>query len=279
MFRIVPKIQYYDTFAQFSQDFHLEKGDVLITNRWLYDPYIRPLALEIPVIFQEEYGKGEPTDEMIDAIGVELSRHNCRRLIAFGGGTIIDICKILSLFLPDRSEKLFTGEAEIKKARTLIAIPTTCGTGSEMTNVAIAELKSLKVKKGLAAEETFADLAILTPEPLQGVPDYVFATSSIDALIHAVESYLSPQATPYTQMYSLSAIQRIVEGFQTISKRGKNIADNRKDLLKDFCLAANFAGIAFGNAAARQFTLCPIPSEAHSTFLMEKQIINFLLKY
>lgn len=77
-----------------------------------------------------------------------------------------------------------------------------------MTNVAIAELKSMNVKMGLAAEETYADKAVLIPEALEDLPDYVFATSSIDALIHASESYLSPKASPFTEMYSISAIKR-----------------------------------------------------------------------
>jgi len=127
-------------------------------------------------------------------------------------------------------------------------VPTTCGTGSEVTNVAIAELKSLHVKKGLAVEETYASKAVLIPESLSGLPDYVFATSSIDALIHAIESYLSPKASTYTEMYSLAAIEMIMKGYQKIIERGGNKAENRGDLLKDFCLAANYAGIAFGNA-------------------------------
>ena len=95
---------------------------------------------------------------------------------------------------------------------------------------------------------TYADTAVLIPESLQGLPDYVFATSSIDALIHAIESYLSPKASPFTEMYSLAAIQMIMNGFKEILAKGGNTPENRKPLLKDFCLAANYAGIAFGNA-------------------------------
>ncbi|NLP30326.1 MAG: 4-hydroxybutyrate dehydrogenase, partial [Clostridiales bacterium] len=121
----------------------------------------------------------------------------------------------------------------------------TCGTGSEVTNVAIAELKSLKTKKGIAVEETYADVAVLIPETIKGLPYKFFVTSSIDALIHAIESYLSPKASPFTEMYSLAAIEMIMKGYKEIVEKGE---DERLKYLKEFVLASNYAGIAFGNA-------------------------------
>lgn len=246
--KVVPEILYFDTFKDFNEEFKLGKGDILVTNEWMYTPYVKPLNIEIPVIFQEKYGKGEPSDEMIDAIAKDMKAYDYDRIIAFGGGTIVDICKILSLELPEQSVKVFTKEVPAKRVKELIVIPTTCGTGSEVTNVAVAELKSLHVKMGLAVDETYADKAVLIPESLQGLPDYVFATSSIDALIHATESYLSPFASPLTEMFSLKAIEMIMNGYMSMLAKGGNTAAARKDVLKDFCLASNYAGIAFGNA-------------------------------
>ncbi len=246
--RVVPEILYFDTFKEFNEQFHLGKGDILVTNQWMYDPYVKPLGIDIPVIYQEKYGKGEPSDEMIDAMAKDMKEYEFDRIIAFGGGTIVDICKILALDLPEQSVKVFTKEIPAKKVKELVVIPTTCGTGSEVTNVAVAELKSLHLKMGLAVEETYADKAVLIPESLQGLPDYVFATSSIDALIHATESYLSPFASPLTEIFSIKAIEMIMNGYMKILAKGGNSAENRKELLKDFCLASNYAGIAFGNA-------------------------------
>ncbi len=96
-------------------------------------------------------------------------------------------------------------------------------------------------------EETYADAAVLIPESLGGLPDYVFATSSIDALIHAIESYLSPKASVFTEMYSLKAIEMIMDGYKKILEKG-NTKENRLPYLKDFAIASNYAGIAFGNA-------------------------------
>lgn len=246
--KIVPEISYFDTFEEFSRNFDIGSGDIIVTNRRRFEKYVKPLGLDIPAIYRDEYGSGEPTDEMIDAMAKDMKSFDYDRIIAFGGGTIVDMCKVLALEVPDRSVKLFTGEAEPVKAKELVIIPTTCGTGSEVTNIAIAELKSLHVKKGLAVPETYADKAVLIPETLKDLPDYVFATSSIDALIHSAESFLSPKASPFTEMYSLKALEIIIRGYKKILERGGNTAENREDLLKDFCFAAVYAGIAFGNA-------------------------------
>jgi len=246
--RVVPKVFYFDTFKEFNDEFKVGKKDLLVTNEWMYTPYVKPLGIDTNVFFQEKFGSGEPSDEMIDAIAAETKKFNFDRIIAFGGGTIVDICKALALDLPDQSIKVFTGEVPPKKIKELVAVPTTCGTGSEMTNVSIAELKSLHIKKGLAAEETYADAAVLVPESLKGLPDYVFSTSSVDALIHCIESYLSPKASPLTEMYSLAGINMIMEGFKKIDAAGGNSPATREPYLKDFALASNYGGIAFGNA-------------------------------
>ncbi|MDR1028941.1 MAG: 4-hydroxybutyrate dehydrogenase [Clostridiales Family XIII bacterium] len=243
--RIVPKIYYFDKMSEFNEEFKIGERDLLVTNEWIYTPYIAPLGVKANVIFQEKHGQGEPSDEMIDGIVRESKQYEYDRIIALGGGTIVDICKILALEVPERSIDLFTGKTPAKKVKQLIVIPTTCGTGSEVTNVAIAELKSLHVKKGIAVDETYADIAALIPETMNGLPYKVFTTSSVDALIHAVESFLSPKASPFTELYSKKAIKMIMKGYKAIAEKGE---DERFKHMKDFVLASNYAGIAFGNA-------------------------------
>lgn len=243
--RVVPKIFYYETFKEFHDEFKVGKDDLVLTNEWLYTPYMKPLGIETNVIYQEKFGAGEPSDEMIDAIAIEMKKYTFDRIIAFGGGTIVDICKILALDVPEKSVDLFTGAVAPVKKKKLIVVPTTCGTGSEVTNVAIAELKSLHTKKGIAVDETYPDVAVLVPETINGLPYKFFVTSSVDALIHAIESYLSPKASPFTEMYSLEAIRMIMKGYKEIVTKGE---DERFKYLKEFVLASNYAGIAFGNA-------------------------------
>ncbi len=246
--KLVPTIHYFDTFKDFNDEFKLGKGDILVTNEWMYKPYVEGLGIDMPVIYQEKYGAGEPTDEMMDAMKADMDKYEYDRIIAFGGGTIVDCCKVLACEIPDKVADLYTDKYPCKKIKELIAVPTTCGTGSEVTNVAVASIPSLNLKKGIATPDTFPDAAVLIPESLQGLPDKVFATSSVDALIHAAESFLSPKASPFTEIFSKKAIEMIMAGYKKIVERGGNSAENRKDLLKDFCLAATYAGIAFGNA-------------------------------
>lgn len=243
--RVVPKIFYFKTFKEFHEEFKVGKEDLVVTNEWMYTPYMAPLGIETNVIFQEKFGAGEPSDEMIDAIAAEMKKYDFKRIIAFGGGTIVDICKVLALDVPEKSVDLFTGAVPPVKVKELVVVPTTCGTGSEVTNVAIAELKSLKVKKGIAVEETYPDVAVLVPETIKGLPYKFFVTSSVDALIHAIESFVSPMATPFTEMYSLKAIEMIMAGYKEIVEKGE---EERLNHLDTFVLASNYAGIAFGNA-------------------------------
>ncbi len=243
--RVVPKVFYFDTFQEFNDEFKVGKKDLVVTNEFIYEPFMKPLGIETNLIFQEKFGTGEPSDEMIDDMTKEMKKYDFDRIIAFGGGTIIDICKILALDVPEHSINLFEGNVPPVKVKELILVPTTCGTGSEVTNVAIAELKSKHTKKGLAVEQTYGDCAVLIPETVKGLPYKFFITSSIDALIHAIESYLSPKASPFTEMYSLKAIEMIMEGYKKIIEIGP---EARLDNLKTFVLAANYAGIAFGNA-------------------------------
>lgn len=140
---------------------------------------------------------------------------------------------------------LYDGKLEIEKDKELILVPTTCGTGSEVTNIAILALNSRGTKKGLAVDEMYGDAAVLIPELLHGLPFKVFATSSIDALIHAIESTLSPKGNEYTRMFGYKAIDMILRGYMKIRDLGE---EARIPLMEDFLVASNYAGIAFGNA-------------------------------
>ena len=243
-FMLKPEIFHYDTAKAFAEEFRIGKEDLVITNQYIYEPYFGGLDLECEVIFQEKYGAGEPSDEMAEAMYRDI-KGNPRRVIAIGGGTVIDISKLFVLKNVVPVLDLYDGKLDIVKDKTLVLVPTTCGTGSEVTNIAILALNSRGTKKGLALDEMYADQAVLVPELLQGLPFRFFATSSIDALIHAIESSLSPKGNGYTRMFGYKAIEMILNGYQQIRDRGE---DARYPLLEDFLTASNYAGIAFGNA-------------------------------
>ncbi len=243
-FMVKPEIYRYDTAKAFAEEFNIGKDDLVITNEYIYQPYFGALNLECEVIYQEKYGAGEPSDDMAEAIYKDI-KGNPKRIIAIGGGTVIDISKLFALKNVSPILDLYDGKLEIAKDKELILVPTTCGTGSEVTNIAILALNSRGTKKGLAVDEMYADKAVLIPELLKGLPFRFFATSSIDALIHAIESSLSPKGNGYTRMFGYKAIEMILNGYKEIRDNGP---EARIPLLEDFLVASNYAGIAFGNA-------------------------------
>ena len=240
-----PELHLFQTCSEFAEAFHLGDGDVVLTNRYIYEPYFRDLGKGAHLIFQENYGQGEPTDVMVDAILDVLKGVTFTRIIAIGGGTILDIAKVLTVAGTETVDGLYGQEEELRAIRDLILVPTTCGTGSEMTNIAILNRTKLETKMGLVSTGMYAKQAVLIPELLSSLPYSVFATSSLDALVHAVESALSPHATPYSKLFSYSAIDLIINGYIKMRDEGAGI---RANLLEDFLIASNYAGLAFGTA-------------------------------
>lgn len=239
-----PDIYKFATAREFAEEFAIGEGDLVITNEYIYEPYFGKLNLGCEVIFQEKYGTGEPSDDMAEAIYADIKK-KAKRVIAIGGGTVMDLSKLFALKNVSPIPDLYDGKLPIEKDKDLVLVPTTCGTGSEVTNIAILALNSRGTKKGLAVDEMYADAAVLVPELLQGLPFGVFATSSIDALIHSIESTLSPKGNSYTRLFGYRAMDMILKGYMEIRDHGK---DARLPLLDDFLVASNYAGIAFGNA-------------------------------
>lgn len=154
----------------------------------------------------------------------------------------MDLCKLFILKHVSPILDLFDGKVPVEKDKELILIPTTCGTGSEVTNVSVMALISRDTKKGIANDAMYADKAVLITQLLRTLPFKVFATSSIDALVHAVESALSPDSSASFRVFSYNAIELILRGYLKIRDEGP---DARIPLMKDFLLASNWAGIAF----------------------------------
>jgi 4-hydroxybutyrate dehydrogenase len=240
-----PELHMFCKSSEFVAGFGPDKHDLILTNEYIFRPYFGQLGLESTVMYQEYYGAGEPTDVMIDRILSDARKTGYGRVIAIGGGTIIDIAKVLAVAENETVDELYARSADLTKKHKLVIIPTTCGTGSEVTNLAIINRTRLGTKMGLVSPAMFADQAVLIPELLEGLPFNVFATSSIDALVHAVESALSPKATCYTKLFSYKAIEMILKGYQIIAAQGQ---DARIGLLGDFLVASNYAGLAFGTA-------------------------------
>lgn len=240
-----PRLHKFADFKSFAEAFSPNGRDLVLANKHIFERCFDKASCPVQVVFPKEFGSGEPTDLMVDAIIKKACEQEFDRIIAIGGGTVIDIAKILSVTDGENVDYLYGHKDELKKKHRLVIIPTTCGTGSEVTNISIINRTRMGVKMGLASDEMFADEAVLIPELLRDLPFNVFATSSIDALVHAVESSLSPKATPYTRLFGYKAIEMIITSYQTLLNKGREVLP---DLMDELLTASSFAGLAFGTA-------------------------------
>ncbi|WP_078411805.1 iron-containing alcohol dehydrogenase [Priestia abyssalis] len=166
-------------------------------------------------------------------------------LIAVGGGSAIDIAKSVSAYANFKGsiDELFGTDLVPEKGAPIIAIPTTAGTGSEVTNIAILSDKEAQLKKGIASDHILPDTAIVAPEMTLTMPKSVTAASGIDALVHAIEAYISVNASPITDALALGAMKLIAKN---LPKAYAN--PNHLKAREDMATASLMAGMAFGNA-------------------------------
>lgn len=166
-------------------------------------------------------------------------------LIGVGGGSAIDIAKGVAAFASHEGPlaQLFGVDLVKRKGPPLIAIPTTAGTGSEVTNVAIFSDKEAQLKKGIVSDYLLPDVALVSPLMTLTCPRSVTAASGVDALVHAIESYLSVNASPITDAIALGAIKLIVKALPKAYANPSNLQAR-----EDMATASLMAGMAFGNA-------------------------------
>lgn len=244
LFRLQPEIHKFTKFSEFVAEFAVNEQDVIVVNNSIFDKYINELGLKSIFISPKKYGDGEPSDEIIDKVIAEASQYEFERVIAIGGGAVIDIAKFLVLADVTNSLDVFERKIEFKKIKELIAIPTTCGTGSEVTAISVAEIKAKDSKMGIAIDEFLPDHAVLIPELLKNMPYKFFAFSTLDALVHAAESFVAPLSNSYTEIFAEKAIVLILQGYKQLSENGK---EYYSEIIEDFLIGSNYAGIAFGN--------------------------------
>ena len=243
---IRPQWNKFNTFAEFIAEFSLGKRDLVLTNEYIYTPFMKAHGLACQFVFQEKFGAGEPSEEMITDLFAAVDPSSYDRVIAVGGGAILDLGKLLAIKRTGTVHQLFFKEVEVVADKAMIAIPTTCGTGSEMTNISVAIVKGENgktTKLGLVTDLIIPGTVCLIPEFLKTLPYEPFAASAIDALIHAVESYLSPaRATMTSELFGVRAMELILEGFKRIAENGP---ESRFDYSEEFLTASCYAGIAF----------------------------------
>lgn len=184
----------------------------------------------------------DPSLETIQKGLLDMMETKPDTLIAIGGGSPIDAAKAM-LYFYMRTEEKKTGQARTKKP-LFIAVPTTSGTGSEVTSYSVVTDKKAQVKIPLSEDMMLPDIAILDEELTKTVPPAVTADTGIDVLTHAIEAYVSVKATEFTDIYAEKAIKDVFHYLGRAFDDGQDTEARRK-----MHVASCMAGIAFTNAS------------------------------
>ncbi|MBQ1966453.1 MAG: iron-containing alcohol dehydrogenase, partial [Clostridia bacterium] len=172
--------------------------------------------------------------------------NNCEGLIAFGGGSPMDCAKAAGARVsnPRIPVRKMRGVLKlVHKLPPLFAVPTTAGTGSEVTLAAVVSDRKTHEKNAINDPRLRPKYAVLDPELTTGLPPHITSTTGMDALTHAVEAYIGRSNVKSTEMYAEKATKMIFESLETAYTDGKNV-EARETMLK----ASYYAGMAFTRA-------------------------------
>jgi len=187
----------------------------------------------------------EPPIELADE-GAKLAiRKKCDGVVGIGGGSAMDLAKAIAVLAANKGKaEDYLGLNKVPgPGLPKIMVPTTAGTGSEVTFTAVFIRKKLKKKEGMNSPYLYPELALLDPELTLTLPPHPTAATGIDALCHAIESYTSINSSPMSEMMSLEAIRLISDNLRTAVHDGTNI-EAREAML----LGSLYAGLGLANA-------------------------------
>jgi alcohol dehydrogenase class IV len=187
----------------------------------------------------------DPPDSVILAVADQARQLNIDIVIGFGGGSSMDVAKLIAVLVKGEQQlDTMYGIGNVKGGRVpLVQVPTTAGTGSEVTPVSIVTTGAT-TKMGVVSPKLYADLAILDASLTIGLPPKVTAATGIDAMVHAIEAYTSRhKKNPLSDMLAREALALLAGNILTACEDGKNLAARQSMLL-----GAMLAGQAFANS-------------------------------
>lgn len=220
-------------------------SDAVVTRLGLMAPLTEALtASGTPFVLFD----GVTPDTPIDAVetGIALfNKGHCDAIVAFGGGSVMDAAKVIGLAAANAKHPrdlvgYFKG---LHGPVPLYAVPTTAGTGSEVTVAAVVSDPEHGVKLVIADTRIVPDMAALDPCLMTGLPADITAATGMDALTHAVEAYLGGWSTPSTDRMALAAVGMVYRNLPVACRDGTNLQAREQ-----MALAACYAGLAFTRA-------------------------------
>lgn len=188
----------------------------------------------------------EPTDQHVTEALHLCESEKCDVIVAIGGGSCIDAAKAVAVLATNEGYiGDLGGKTSINKnPLPLIAIPTTAGTGSEVTNVTVITNTQLDIKMMIKHHAFLPSVAIVDPSLTLSTPPHVTAATGIDTLCHAIEAYISRLSQPLTQNMAAAAIESVMKYLRIAYQNGNDLEAREK-----MAIASMQAGLAFTNAS------------------------------
>lgn len=190
-----------------------------------------------------------PADSSLETVQTAAKAyrdHECDAILAIGGGSVIDTAKATNILVSEGGDDLlkYSGAHNLPKPlKPFFVIPTTSGTGSEATMVAVVADQKNNVKLAFASNYLMPNAAILDSRMTLTLPNHITAMTGMDALTHAIEAYTCMAANPLSDAYATAAIKKISENLFVVLANPKN-----EQARLELSQASTMAGIAFSNS-------------------------------
>ena len=188
----------------------------------------------------------DPPAEVVDKVAAILKKSDCDLVIAVGGGSSIDTAKAICMLQSNEGsvkEYLFGGTQTVTHlSMPLIAVPTTAGSGSEVTAASVITDTERDIKLSVTHEYLIPKYAVVDPIMQMGMPPFITATTGMDALTHAIEAYVSLNANPISDAYAEKAMEMINGNIRTAMHNPDNLAAR-----SNMAIASVLAATAFVN--------------------------------
>lgn len=252
-----------------------------IIQQQLHAPIIEILdTLQLHYVVYSKVQADPPEHIVFDAVAF-AQQQQIDIVLGFGGGSSLDVAKIIAILAhPQQQQGLqdLYGVNQAKSPRLpLYLVPTTAGTGSEVTPISIVTTGATS-KTGIVAPILFADVAILDATFTQNLPAHITAATGIDAMVHAIEAYTSKiKKNPYADMLAKQALKLLDHNLSLVLADGHNLPARQNMLV-----GSMLAGQAFANAPVAAVHALAYPlgghfhiSHGHSNALVLTEVLKF----
>jgi alcohol dehydrogenase class IV len=234
-----------DSIAQFGLKRVLIVSDAVLVKLGVVEPLRAALAAQGVDVAVHDGITPDPTYDVLQRGCEAAQAHRADAILAVGGGSVIDAAKIIdAMVVSGKSPAKLVGMLKVGKPMLpLFAVPTTAGTGSEVTVAAVATDPVKHVKNVVIDPKIVPAAAALDPEITRGMPPHITAATGMDALTHAVESYVNRWPHAETAFHAVSAVRMIFANLPRACADGNDLAAREAMLLASF-----YAGLAFTKA-------------------------------